>query len=353
MKKKQFFAAMGIGILIAAIVLAVTETKVTNSPKASKRKPKEELTTIGFSQVGAESDWRTANSISIKKTFTPERGYELIFDDAKQMQSNQIKAIRSFIQQDVDFIIFAPVVETGWDTVLEEARRAGIPVIVIDRRIAVKDSTMYTAWIGSDFYLQGQKACKALMQYVEDRGMEEVNIVNIQGTLGATAQIQRTRALEEAAKKYGWNLLAQESGEYTEALAYEVMSEILKEQEEINFVYCENDNEAFGVIEAVKAAGKTIGPDGDIQIISFDATKEGLRCTMEGQILMNLECNPLQGHYIEKVIDQIQEGRLRQKEWYVPEQIFVGASGISEIMVGGKVYKTQEVTEELLQLREY
>ena len=279
--KRIMTGLVGIVLLISIIVIAVTaegDKRIENDGSESQEK----LVTIGFSQVGAESDWRTANSISIKQTFTPERGYDLLFEDAKQKQSNQIMAIRRFIQQEVDYIVFSPVVESGWDTVLEEAKRAGIPVIVIDRKVSVRDTGLYTAWIGSNFYLEGQKACKVLNHYVEENQIPEVNIVNIQGTLGATSQIGRTNALEDAADKYGWNLLAQESGEYTEAKAYEVMTKMLKEYEDINFVYCENDNEAFGAIDAIRDAGKTVGPGGDIQIISFDATQEGLRRMRNG-----------------------------------------------------------------------
>ena len=137
--KKIMTGLVGIVLLISIIVIAVMaegDKRIENGGSESQEK----LVTIGFSQVGAESDWRTANSISIKQTFTPERGYDLLFEDAKQKQSNQIMAIRRFIQQEVDYIVFSPVVESGWDTVLEEAKRAGIPVIVIDRKVSVRDT---------------------------------------------------------------------------------------------------------------------------------------------------------------------------------------------------------------------
>lgn len=352
--KKLLTEIVGMVLLILIIIVAVT----TNGYKKDEQERRgnvtqEKLVTIGFSQVGAESDWRTANSISIKQTFTPERGYDLLFEDAKQKQSNQIMAIRRFIQQEVDYIVFSPVVESGWDTVLEEAKRAGIPVIVIDRKVSVRDTGLYTAWIGSNFYLEGQKACKVLNNYVEQNQIPEVNIVNIQGTLGATSQIGRTNALEDAADKYGWNLLAQESGEYTEAKAYEVMTKMLKEYEDINFVYCENDNEAFGAIDAIRDAGKTVGPGGDIQIISFDATQEGLRRMRNGEILIDAECNPTQGYYVEKVIEQIEDNELLQKEWNVPEEVFANIPENYEIMLGGKRYTIQAITEDIVKQREY
>lgn len=352
--KKLLTEIVGMALLVLTIIVVVT----TNEYKKDEQERRgnvaqEKMVTIGFSQVGAESDWRTANSISIKQTFTPERGYDLLFEDAKQKQSNQIMAIRRFIQQEVDYIVFSPVVENGWDTVLEEARRAGIPVIIIDRKVAVKDTGLYTAWIGSNFYLEGQKACKVLNNYVEQNQIPEVNIVNIQGTLGATSQIGRTNALEDAAAKYGWNLLAQESGEYTEAKAYEVMTKMLREHDDINFVYCENDNEAFGAIEAIRDAGMTVGMGGDIQIISFDATQEGLRRVKNGEILVDAECNPTHGYYVENVIEQIEDNELLQKEWNVPEEVFANIPKDYVIMLGGKEYTMRAITEDIVKQREY
>lgn len=352
--KKTLTSLIGVVLLISILFVAVTANDYKKKEGTGQgNSEQEKLVTIGFSQVGAESNWRTANSISIKQTFTPERGYDLLFEDAKQKQSNQIMVIRRFIQQEVDYIVFSPVVESGWDTVLEEAKRAGIPVIVIDRKVSVRDTGLYTAWIGSNFYLEGQKACNVLNHYVEQNQIPEVNIVNIQGTLGATSQIGRTNALEDAADKYGWNLLAQESGEYTEAKAYEVMTKMLNEYEDINFVYCENDNEAFGVIDAIRDAGKTVGPGGDIQIISFDATQEGLRRMRNGEILIDAECNPEHGYYVEKVMEQIEDKELLQKEWNVPEEVFANIPENYEIVLGGKRYTIQAITEDIVKQREY
>ena len=163
--------------------------------------------TVGFSQVGAESDWRTANTESMKSTFSEENGYELIFDDAQQKQENQLTAIRNFIQQEVDYILLAPVTETGWDTVLQEAKDADIPVIIVDRMVDVSDDSLYTTWIGTDSLLEGRKAAEWLNAYTTAKGIDakDVNIVDIQGTIGSTAQIGRSKGLEEGVDNYGWN----------------------------------------------------------------------------------------------------------------------------------------------------
>ncbi|MGN0243493.1 MAG: ABC transporter substrate-binding protein [Lachnospiraceae bacterium] len=347
-KKGYRIILLGICILAVVVMTGVLQKKTKEAPKEE-----DPLITIGFSQVGAESDWRTANSISMKETFTQKKGYDLIFEDARQQQENQIMAIRGFIQQDVDFIIFSPVVESGWDTVLEEAKRAEIPVIIIDRMVDVKDDELYTAWVGSDFYLQGKKACAVLKRYIEANAMEDVKIVNIQGTLGATSQIGRTKALEDAAQEYGWQILDQQPGDYNSAKAQEVMTTMLNQYDDIDFVYCDNDNEAFGAIKAIKEAGKTVGPDGDIQIISFDATRAGLRYTLDGQIMVNVECNPLQGPEVEKMIYQLKEGMIPEKQKYVSERIFVYGNELSQIEIGEQLYEVDEVTEELISSRVY
>lgn len=338
---------------VAGGIFLIHEDRKNKMETTGSEMSEQNLISIGFSQVGAESDWRTANSISIKQTFSLNKGYNLIFEDAKQVQTNQIRAIRSFIQQDVDYIIFSPVVEDGWDTVLEEAKLAEIPIIIIDRQVRVKNENLYTAWVGSDFYLQGQKACEVLRQYAEKNGIEEINIVDIQGTIGSTAQIGRTKALEDAAKTNGWNLLAQESGEYTEARAYEVMAEMLRKYSDINVVYCENDNEAFGAIEAIEDAGKTVGAGGDIQVICFDATRGGLTETLAGKILIDMECNPLQGPDAEEIIRQLMSGDPVEKKHYMEEHIFTSASGVTSVEIDGISYPVEQVTEELLHSREY
>ena len=312
-----------------------------------------DVITIGFSQVGAESDWRTANSESMKSTFSKDNGYDLMFGDAQQKQENQITAIRNFIQQEVDYIVLAPVTETGWDTVLQEAKDADIPVIIVDRMVDVSDDDLFTAWVGSDFELEGKKACAWLNAYAEAKGMKEVNIVDIQGTIGASAQIGRTKGLEDAAKEYGWNLLASQSGEFTQAKGQEVMESMLKQYDNINVVYCENDNEAFGAIDAIEAAGKTVGPDGDILVMSFDSTNAGLTDTLSGKIILDTECNPLHGPRVEEIIKKLEAGETPDKLAYVDEEIFAHGSDVASVTVDGKDYAVTEVTEDVISQRAY
>lgn len=299
---------------------------------------------VGFSQLGAESDWRSANSKSMKETFTSENGYELIFEDGQQKQANQIMAIRTFIQQEVDYIVLAPVTETGWDTVLQEAKDAGIPVIIVDRMVDVSDDSLFTCWVGSDFELEGKKAAEWLHQYTikEKIASEEIHIVNIQGTIGASSQIGRTKGLADAVKANGWNLLAEVSGDYTQAKGREVMESFLKQYNNINVVYCENDNEALGAIEAIEAAGKTVGSDitgGEIMIISFDGVNENaINYVLEGKITCIAECNPLHGPRVQAIIEALEEGKTPDKFAYVDEEIFSANETVKELTIGDTVY---------------
>ena len=319
--------------------------------------------TVGFSQVGAESDWRTANTESMKSTFSEENGYELIFDDAQQKQENQLTAIRNFIQQEVDYILLAPVTETGWDTVLQEAKDADIPVIIVDRMVDVSDDSLYTTWIGTDALCEGRKAAEWLNGFAEAKGIaaSDIHIADIQGTIGSTAQIGRSKGLEEGVDNYGWNLLAQQSGEFTQAKGQEVMESMLKQYDNINVVYCENDNEAFGAIDAIEAAGKTVGSDianGEIMVMSFDTTNAGLTDTLAGKIACDVECNPLHGPRAEELIKALEAGEEVEKLNYVDEEIFATDDTVDKVKAVNSLdeegeYDVTPITQEIIDGRAY
>src|SRR5574344_1692923 len=231
---------------IAAILMVAAAVCSMGFAKSNKKDAKKVIT-IGYAQVGAESDWRTANTESFKSTFVEKNGFKLIFDDAQQKQENQIKAIRNFIQQDVDYIVVAPVVETGWETVLGEAKAAGIPVILSDRQMKVSDESLYLCWVGGNFLKEGQDSVVWLNNYVKKIGKdkEDLNVVLIQGTIGSSAQVGRTQGITEGlAKNPKYHLLAKQTGEFTQAKGQEVMESFLKAYPDIDVVFCENDNEA-------------------------------------------------------------------------------------------------------------
>ena len=307
-----------------------------------------DVITIGFSQLGAESDWRSANTESMLESFTADYGYAMIYDNGQQKQSYQITALRSFIQQDVDYIALAPVTESGWDGVLEEAKEAGIPVILVDRRVDA-DKSLYSCWLGSDFELESRKLCEWLDAYTRAKHVRpsDLNIIHIQGTIGSTAQMGRTRGLANAAREKGWNILGQMSGDFTQTKGREVMAAYLKRFDNINVVYCENDNEAIGAIEAIEAAGKTAGPDikhGEILVLSFDGVnKDILSVAASGKIAAIAECNPQHGPKVRALIEAIEAGETVEKFNYVDERIFSALPEVTEVSVDGVVYPIERI----------
>ena len=332
-------------LFITFFSLLMCAAAACSSPTTqTEEKYTEEYIVVGFSQLGAESDWRSANTESMKTAFTAANGFELIFEDGQQKQSNQITAIRTFIQQEVDYIVLAPVTEKGWDTVLQEAKDAGIPVIIVDRMVDVEDESLFASWVGSDFELEGRKMAEWLHCFTQANNIpsEDINIINIQGTIGASAQIGRTKALSDAAEKYGWNLLAEMTGDFTQAKGREVMEYLLTQYDNINVVYCENDHEALGAIEAIEAAGKKVGSDianGEIMVLAFDGiNEEAVAYLKEGKITCIAECNPLHGPRVKAIIDQLEAGRIPGKLNYVEEGISSADTTVSSLVIGGKVY---------------
>lgn len=285
----------------------------------------EDLIVVGVSQLGSESGWRTAHTLSIQNALTKDAGYFLIFNNARQMQENQIKAIRSFISQRVDYIVFAPVIESGWETVLQEAKDAGIPVIIIDRMVNVKDDSLYTTWIGTDARSEGEKAGRWLERYLrtKNRQSDEINIVVLQGTIGSTAQIGRTEGFEEiAANHENWHILESTTGDFTATKGKEVMRGMLRRYPKIDILVSQNDDMTMGAIEAMQEAGVSFGEYGKVKIISFDAIRDALEMVDEGMINVDIECNPVQGEYIDEIIRKLENGETVEKSYVVKENVF-------------------------------
>jgi ABC-type sugar transport system substrate-binding protein len=252
--------------------------------------------TMGFAQVGAESGWRTANTKSVQAS-AKEAGIKLKFSDAQQKQENQIKAIRSYIQQKVDVIAFSPVVETGWDTVLQEAKRAKIPVILTDRAVDSSDKTLYKTFLGSDFVLEGNKAGQWVVDNAATNDVNKdgkINVVEIQGTTGAAPAIDRKKGFEDKIKADPKiKIVASQTGDFTRDGGKKVMEAFLKSQKDIDVVFAHNDDEGLGALEAIEAAGKK--PGTDIKVVTIDAVKDGMTALSEGKINYIVECNPLLG----------------------------------------------------------
>lgn len=279
---------------------------------------------VGFAQVGSESDWRLAQTASMKATFTEDNGYQLDFIDCNNNQQTQMDALNKFIDNKVDYIILDPIVETGYDDVLKRAKEAGIPVIVVDRNISASED-LYTCWVGSDFNKEGVDAGKWLEDYLkaEGRDSEEINIVTIQGTMGASAQIGRSEGFNSLlSTNTNWKMLDEQSGDFTEDGGYAVMTAFLAQYDDIDVVVCQNDNEAYGAITAIQEKGLTCGVDGDIIIISFDATNGGFQKMISGEINVDVECNPLEGPLVSEIIQKLEKGESVDKVQYVEEGVY-------------------------------
>ena len=303
--------------------------------------------TIGFAQVGHESDWRTASTDSCLSVFSADNGYDLQFVDCDNDSAVQLEAVRGFIEQDVDYIIIDPIVSTGWDTVLTECEEAGIPVIVIDRTI--DDSDKYVSWVGSNFKTEGLAAGEWLKAYTDAKGISDVNVLVIEGSTGASATIGRTDGFKEIADANGWNILDSQTGDFTQAGGQEVMESYIKSYEgKFNVVVCQNDNEAFGAMDAMKAAGISYGVDGDVLLVSFDECTAGLEYVMSGDINADFECNPLAAPFVEEVIKQLQAGETPEKEVYMTEHWFVNEDVLSTINVNGEDQDLTVVTKEFV-----
>ena len=259
---------------------------------------------VGFAQTGAESDWRTANTESIDSE-AKKRGVDFKFSDGQGKQENQIRALKSFIAQGVDVIILAPIVETGWEPVLRDAKKAKIPVLLMDRSIATSDESLFVAFVGSDFYKEGQMAGEWLAKFSNGKG----NIVELQGTPGSAPANERRKSFADAiAKSPGLKIIDSQSGNFELSGGKQVMQALLKKHgPNINIVYAHNDSMALGAIQAIEEAG--LKPGKDITIVSIDAMRPAVQAVAAGKLNCTVECNPLFGPLVFDIAEKIVAGQ--------------------------------------------
>jgi galactofuranose transport system substrate-binding protein len=287
----------------------VQEAAVTQSGKPVKTYP--ELV-IGYAQIGAESEWRTANTLSIKET-AEKLNVELRFSDGQQKQDNQISALRKFIAERVDVIGISPVVETGWDEVFKEAKDAGIPIILVDRRADVPED-MYVAYLGSNFIEEGQNSARVMAKITNGKA----NIVELVGTVGSAPANDRAKGFRQVMKEYpGMQIIDSETGDFTHARGKEVMEAFLKKHgKNITAVYAHNDDMALGAIQAIEEAG--LKPGTDIKIVSVDAARGAFEAMIAGKLNATIECNPLLGPQFFELALKVVNGEIVPK--WVPSQ---------------------------------
>ena len=350
--KKRLVAGMLTGLMAASLVACggaadtATDTADAGADAATESSDdgaaSGDAITVGFAQVGHESDWRTASTNSVQAAFSEENGYDL---DCDNDSAKQIEAVRQFIQDDVDYIVIDPIVSTGWDTVLTECEDAGIPVIVIDRTI--DDSDKYVSWVGSEFMNEGLAAGTWLKDYAAAKGISDLNILVIEGSNGSSAQIGRTDGFKKIADAEGWTILDSQDGNFTQDGGQQVMESYCKSYEgKFNVVVCQNDNEAFGAMDAMKAAGVSYGVDKDVILISFDACKAGLEYVQSGDINADFMCYPLQGEYCATIVKQLEAGETVAKQTFMTEPWYVAEDILKSITYTNNA--GEEVTEELV-----
>ena len=319
MASKTIFAASAL-ILSGAIVLSACSSGGGGDASGGG----DGATVLGFSQVGAESGWRTANTISIQDAASAA-GMELKFSDAQQKQENQIKAIRTYIQQKVDVIAFSPVVETGWEPVLLEAKRANIPVILTDRSVDTTDDSLYATFLGSDFVEEGKKAGDWLVQNsatADTTGDGKINVVELQGTTGAAPAIDRAEGFRDAiGGQSNIAITASQTGDFTRDGGKQVMESFLNSNRgQIDVVFAQNDDMGLGAIQAIEAAG--LVPGKDIKIITVDAVKDGMQALADKKIDFIVECNPLLGPQLMELTDKVVKGEDVPKRVVTEETTF-------------------------------
>ncbi|MEV5836889.1 ABC transporter substrate-binding protein [Nocardia sp. NPDC052112] len=301
-------------LLITASALVLTAATAAGCGSSGS-----DQTVLGFSQVGAESGWRTANTKSIQDA-AAAAGIQLKFADAQQKQENQIKAIRTFIQQRVDVIAFSPVVASGWDTVLKEAKDAKIPVILTDRAVDSADTSLYVTFLGSDFVEEGRRAANWLVEASKNSN-DTVNIAELQGTTGSAPATDRKKGFQEvigADPKF--KIIASQTAEFTRAKGKEVMQAFLAAHRDINVLYAHNDDMALGAIQAIEEAG--LKPGKDIKIISIDGTRDAFQAMADGKINVVVECNPLLGPKLMEITKDVVAGRPTPKRIVTDEGVY-------------------------------
>ncbi|WNZ11823.1 ABC transporter substrate-binding protein [Streptomyces sp. 11x1] len=317
MLNRRNFLTAAIGVAAAGTLAACAkedEGSGGNSGSGGGKK-----ITLGFSQVGSESGWRSANTDSVKSA-AKEAGYNLKFSDAQQKQENQISAIRSYIAQKVDVIAFSPVVVTGWDAILKEAQAAKIPVVLTDRSVE-SDESLFVTLVGSDFTDEGRRAAKILEKVLEKAGHKgKVKIAQLEGTTGAAPAIERAKGFKEimdAEHKDDWEIVVSQTGDFTRAGGKQVMAAFLQSNPDINVLYAHNDDMGLGAIQAIEAAGKK--PGKDILIVTVDGVKDGFIAMSEGKINAIVECNPLLGPQLMEVVQKVHDGE-KVERWIKTEE---------------------------------
>lgn len=312
------------------------EIEENNEKTSSENNNRNEndVITIGFSIADSSSDNKKMMTDSIRDTFTEEGGYTLLIEDSGENEEQQFTTIRKFIEKDIDYMIVAPLGESKeWETVLEEAKQAEIPVIFVGNKIELENDQLYTAWIGSDYFQEGYDAGDWLEEYLkqkEHNNEEEVQIAMVRDSMDSMAINGRFEGFleqKEIGNQEHWNIFnyqkeSQEKEDIALGISIEKLQELLEQKETINVIVCGNDQIAFEVLKLLDKTEKTYGIDGEIAVISFGASKEGLEAVRDGKINVEIEQNISYGSYVEDIIKRLRTGDEIDKVQYVMEDVF-------------------------------
>jgi simple sugar transport system substrate-binding protein len=306
-------------------------------PSCEKKAAETKTTILGYSQIGAESAWRNRNSQSVQEA-AAAAGVQLVFFNAQQKQENQIKALRSFIAYQVDVIAFVPIVSNGWEHVLEEARDAGIPVLICDREINIDDESLYAGYAGTNSLEEGRSAAEYLVKKFKDPQTGKIlagrrppiRIVELRGTRGSSVEINRARGFREVLAGHPeFRIVYSESGDFLRSKGRELMRSILEKIKNIDVIFSHNDSMTLGALEVMREQG--IQPGKDIVIVTIDAEQAAIDALRKGEVNCVVECNPKQGPDILRLAGQLAKGEEIPKITYMEEEVFTEWDDLSDL----------------------
>lgn len=287
----------------------------------------DELISVGIvNNPPSESGYREANVKDFETVFSAENGYDTqTFYSLRN--DEQLSAAQQFITDGVQYLLISAAETTGWDNVLASAQENGVRVFLFDRMIDC-DESLYEAAVVSDMRNQGVTA----VQWLESLGLEEYNIVHIQGVMGSDAQIGRTEPLNEkvAAEPDTWKIVVQQTAAWDEAEAKTITEAAINSGEPFNIIYAENDGMARGAVAALDEAGITHGVDGDVIIMGFDTNRWALRELQAGNWNYDGQCSPYQAQTISDMIQKLEAGETLTEKKIITEERGFDAATITE-----------------------
>jgi simple sugar transport system substrate-binding protein len=264
-----------------------------------------------------ESGYRTANVNDLKATFTKENGFDASFAYSLKNEE-QINYAQKFIQDEVDYLLLSAADTAGWDSVLKDAKDAGVRVILFDRTIDA-DESLYDASIVSDMDKEGEQA----VEWLKSQDLKAYDIIHLQGVMGTAAQKGRSGALDKTAKELGWNIVTQQTAEWNAEKAQQIVQSAIDANKKFNVIYAENDDMAKGAVAALDRANISHGVDKDVVVIGFDCNKWALEELKKGNWNYDGQCNPFQSTYIKDIIDKLEKGEtLPEKKIIMDEKGF-------------------------------